>query len=154
MAAIALGALSRGASIAFFVGRYRLTGWDVARHAREIDAGFPVVYMTGANADDWASKGAQEHSPVKAVRAGATAHSRFSALVPSLMEISRSYRRRLFLFGGFVTLVLHSRRFDAKLDRITQAGRNEVGFRAFPQRFQRSRVDLLDPTAQDNGCAW
>ena len=37
--------------------RVKLTGWDVARHAREIDAGFPVVYMTGANADDWASKG-------------------------------------------------------------------------------------------------
>lgn len=70
------------------------------------------------------------------------------------MEISRSYRRRLFLLGGFLTLVLHSRRFDAKLDGITQAGRNQVGFRAFPQRFQRSGVDLLDPTAQDNGCAW
>ena len=36
--------------------RDKLTGWDVARHAREIDAGFPVVYVTGANADDWASK--------------------------------------------------------------------------------------------------
>jgi DNA-binding response OmpR family regulator len=39
------------------LGRDKLTGWDVARHAREIDAGFPVVYMTGADADDWASKG-------------------------------------------------------------------------------------------------
>jgi DNA-binding response OmpR family regulator len=39
------------------LGRDKLTGWDVARHAREIDAGFPVVYMTGANADEWASKG-------------------------------------------------------------------------------------------------
>ena len=57
MAAIANGALSCGASIAFFVGRDKLTGWEVARHASEIDAGFPVVYMIGANADDWASKG-------------------------------------------------------------------------------------------------
>jgi DNA-binding response OmpR family regulator len=39
------------------LGRDKLTGWDVARHAREIDAQFPVVYMTGADADDWASKG-------------------------------------------------------------------------------------------------
>jgi CheY-like chemotaxis protein len=62
MAAIAHGTLSRGASIAFFVGRDKLTGWDVARHAREIDAGFPVVYMTGANADDWASKGVPNNS--------------------------------------------------------------------------------------------
>jgi DNA-binding response OmpR family regulator len=36
--------------------RDKLDGWDVARRAREIDAGFPVVYMTAARADDWASK--------------------------------------------------------------------------------------------------
>jgi len=27
------------------LGRDRRDGWDVARRAREIDAGFPVVYM-------------------------------------------------------------------------------------------------------------
>jgi hypothetical protein len=42
MAAIAHGTLSRGASIAFFVGRDKLTGWDVARHAREIDEPNPL----------------------------------------------------------------------------------------------------------------
>jgi len=35
----------------------KLTGWDIARHAREIDPSFPVVYMTGKDVDDWASKG-------------------------------------------------------------------------------------------------
>jgi DNA-binding response OmpR family regulator len=35
----------------------RLDGWDIARVAREIDPGFPVVYMSGAQAEDWASKG-------------------------------------------------------------------------------------------------
>jgi CheY-like chemotaxis protein len=35
----------------------KLDGWDVARAAREIDPAFPVVYMTGAAADEWASKG-------------------------------------------------------------------------------------------------
>jgi CheY-like chemotaxis protein len=35
----------------------KLDGWHVARHAREIDPDFPVVYMTGAEADDWASRG-------------------------------------------------------------------------------------------------
>jgi DNA-binding response OmpR family regulator len=39
------------------MGRDKLDGWDVAHRAREIDAGLPVVYMTGASADDWASKG-------------------------------------------------------------------------------------------------
>ena len=35
----------------------RISGWDVARQVREIDPGCPVVYMTGANADEWASHG-------------------------------------------------------------------------------------------------
>jgi DNA-binding response OmpR family regulator len=34
-----------------------LNGWEVARRLREIDAGFPVVYLTGAAADQWASQG-------------------------------------------------------------------------------------------------
>jgi CheY-like chemotaxis protein len=32
-------------------------GWEVAKHAREIDPAFPIVYMTGASADQWASHG-------------------------------------------------------------------------------------------------
>ena len=39
------------------LGRAKLDGWEVARHAREIDPLLPVVYMTGASADSWASKG-------------------------------------------------------------------------------------------------
>jgi DNA-binding response OmpR family regulator len=39
------------------LGRDKIDGWDVARHAREIDPNFPVVYMSGKDADDWASKG-------------------------------------------------------------------------------------------------
>ena len=35
----------------------KLTGWDVARHAREINNKLPVIYMTGASAHEWASKG-------------------------------------------------------------------------------------------------
>jgi CheY-like chemotaxis protein len=35
----------------------KLTGWDVARHAREITPELPVVYMTGASGGDWSSKG-------------------------------------------------------------------------------------------------
>jgi CheY-like chemotaxis protein len=35
----------------------RLDGWEIARVAREIDPAFPIVYMTGAAADDWPSKG-------------------------------------------------------------------------------------------------
>jgi DNA-binding response OmpR family regulator len=35
----------------------KIDGWDVARHAREIDPNFPVVYMSGKDAEDWASKG-------------------------------------------------------------------------------------------------
>jgi CheY-like chemotaxis protein len=50
------------------VGKYRailtdvhlageLTGWDVAKRARELNGDIPVVYMTGAAADQWASHG-------------------------------------------------------------------------------------------------
>jgi DNA-binding response OmpR family regulator len=35
----------------------RLNGWEVAAQIRETDPGFPVVYMSGARADEWASKG-------------------------------------------------------------------------------------------------
>ena len=35
----------------------RLDGWEVARQAREIDPAFPIIYMTGAAADQWASHG-------------------------------------------------------------------------------------------------
>jgi DNA-binding response OmpR family regulator len=39
------------------LGREKLDGWEVARHAREIDPAFPVVYMSGDCAEDWASVG-------------------------------------------------------------------------------------------------
>jgi DNA-binding response OmpR family regulator len=39
------------------LGRDSLSGWEIARHAREIDPAFPVVYMSGDSAEDWASKG-------------------------------------------------------------------------------------------------
>lgn len=34
-----------------------LTGWDVAKRARELNPEMPVVYMTGAAADQWPSHG-------------------------------------------------------------------------------------------------
>jgi DNA-binding response OmpR family regulator len=34
-----------------------LTGWDVAKRAREIFSLLPVVYMTGAAASDWGANG-------------------------------------------------------------------------------------------------
>jgi DNA-binding response OmpR family regulator len=34
-----------------------IDGWEVAKQAREIDPAFPIIYMTGAAADQWASHG-------------------------------------------------------------------------------------------------
>lgn len=34
-----------------------VSGWDVARHARERRADMPVVYMTGSEGKDWPSLG-------------------------------------------------------------------------------------------------
>ena len=35
----------------------RLDGWRVARGAREIDASFPVLYITGGGGDEWPTRG-------------------------------------------------------------------------------------------------
>ena len=35
----------------------KLTGWDVAKRARELHAEMPVVYMTGAGSHEWPSRG-------------------------------------------------------------------------------------------------
>jgi DNA-binding response OmpR family regulator len=37
--------------------RGTMDGWEVARQAREIDLIFPVIYMTGASADQWGANG-------------------------------------------------------------------------------------------------
>ena len=39
------------------LGREPIDGWEIARHAREIDPAFPIVYMSGDSSEDWASKG-------------------------------------------------------------------------------------------------
>jgi DNA-binding response OmpR family regulator len=39
------------------LGHGKMGGWEVARHAREIDPAFPVAYMSGDSAEDWGSKG-------------------------------------------------------------------------------------------------
>ena len=37
--------------------RGRMSGWDVARRIREREPAFPVVYVTAALAEEWASHG-------------------------------------------------------------------------------------------------
>jgi CheY-like chemotaxis protein len=34
-----------------------MTGWEVAKQARQIEPEFPIIYMTGAAARDWTSHG-------------------------------------------------------------------------------------------------
>ena len=34
-----------------------IDGWQVAKHARELDPAFPVIYITDGNADEWAVEG-------------------------------------------------------------------------------------------------
>lgn len=41
------------------------TGWEVARHARELKPDLPVVYMTGADANEWAALGVPNSVPIK-----------------------------------------------------------------------------------------
>jgi DNA-binding response OmpR family regulator len=37
--------------------RGRMDGWEVAKQAREIVSAFPIIYITAAHADQWASQG-------------------------------------------------------------------------------------------------
>ena len=39
------------------LGKDRIRGWDVARRARAVMPGLPVVYITGSHADEWAVQG-------------------------------------------------------------------------------------------------
>jgi CheY-like chemotaxis protein len=39
------------------LGRNKLTGWDVAKRARELNPAIPVIYMTGDSAGEWAANG-------------------------------------------------------------------------------------------------
>lgn len=39
------------------LARSELTGWDVAKRARELKPDLPVVYMTGDSAHEWTSVG-------------------------------------------------------------------------------------------------
>lgn len=35
----------------------KITGWEVAKRGREINPDLPVIYMSGSEAKEWASKG-------------------------------------------------------------------------------------------------
>jgi len=35
----------------------RVDGWEIAHRARDLDPTFPIIYMSGAHAEEWASKG-------------------------------------------------------------------------------------------------
>jgi len=39
------------------LGPDKMEGWEVAKHAREISPGLPVVYMSARATGDWTSKG-------------------------------------------------------------------------------------------------
>jgi CheY-like chemotaxis protein len=39
------------------LGPGRMSGWDLARRAREITPAMPVIYSTGGNAEEWPSRG-------------------------------------------------------------------------------------------------
>ncbi len=58
-----------------------LSGWDVARRAREISDKIPVVYMTGASAHDWASKGVPNSQIISKPFAAAQVVSAVSLLI-------------------------------------------------------------------------
>jgi CheY-like chemotaxis protein len=66
-----------------------LNGWDVARRAREIYPEIPIIYMTGAAADQWPSHGVphsillnKPFAPAQIVTAVATLLNQTPPLAP------------------------------------------------------------------------
>ena len=52
------GGLTKYRALVIDIGlRGRMDGWEVAKQAREIDPAFPIIYITAAHADQWASQG-------------------------------------------------------------------------------------------------
>ena len=44
------------------LGKDRIKGWDIARRARAINPGLPIIYITGADAQEWAVQGVPDSS--------------------------------------------------------------------------------------------
>jgi DNA-binding response OmpR family regulator len=63
-----------------------INGWDVARHAREVDQDLPVVYVTGFHVEDWASQGVPKSMLVQKPFAPA----QIITAISSLLNISSS----------------------------------------------------------------
>ena len=61
-----------------------VSGWDVARHAREVNHDLPVVYITGFFVEDWASQGVPKSTLVQKPFAPA----QIITAVSSLLNIS------------------------------------------------------------------
>jgi CheY-like chemotaxis protein len=56
-----------------------MDGWEVAQHSREIAPDFPVVYVSGAAAADWTSKGVPNSIMLAKPFAPPASHSRFNS---------------------------------------------------------------------------
>ena len=59
----------------------KLTGWDVARHARQISDSLPVIYLTAASAHDWETEGVPNSKLM-------TKPFALAQLVSALLEVS------------------------------------------------------------------
>jgi DNA-binding response OmpR family regulator len=61
----------------------RIDGWEVAKQARVLDPEFPVIYVTDAAADQWASHGA----PKSVLLTKPFAPAQLITAVPNLLNI-------------------------------------------------------------------
>jgi CheY-like chemotaxis protein len=65
-------------------GKRKLTGWDVARHARELNPDIAVVYMSGDSGGDWTAQGV----PKSVMVVKPFAMSQISTAIASLLNES------------------------------------------------------------------
>ncbi len=65
-------------------GKRKLSGWDVARHARELNPDIAVVYMSGDSASEWTAQGV----PKSVMVAKPFAMSQISTAIANLLNES------------------------------------------------------------------
>ena len=70
------------------LGRGMLTGWDVARRARELNPAIPVVYMTGDSGAEWSANGVPDSQLVVKPFAPAQVVTAVSTLITAAAKLT------------------------------------------------------------------
>lgn len=91
-----------------------LSGWELARQLRQREPTFPVVYMTGAAANDWGSQGVPNSILLQKPFAPAQLVTAVSKLLNEVHRRTSKNRRRHWLAQQASVPAVHGGRNEAR----------------------------------------